>query len=70
MKHATAVENFMEHLGPERFADGVFHKLLVGFRPLLVSLLLRTPLNCHAYCICDVLGDQCYKQSKENFPCT
>jgi hypothetical protein len=41
MKHATAVENFMEHLGPEPFADGVLYKLLVGFRPLLVSLTVN-----------------------------
>jgi hypothetical protein len=42
MKHATAVENFMEHLGPKPFADGVLHKLLVGFRPLLVSLTVKS----------------------------
>ncbi|KAH7072310.1 hypothetical protein BKA63DRAFT_517269 [Paraphoma chrysanthemicola] len=43
MKHATAVESFIQRVGPVPFATSILHKLFVGFRPLLLinSLLNR-----------------------------
>ncbi|KAH7084590.1 hypothetical protein FB567DRAFT_498711 [Paraphoma chrysanthemicola] len=43
MKHATAVENFFQRVGPVPCATGILHKLFVGFRPLILinSLLNR-----------------------------
>ncbi|KAF3033416.1 hypothetical protein E8E12_001707 [Didymella heteroderae] len=37
MKHATAVGDFVERLGPSAFTTGVLHKLFVGFRPMLLK---------------------------------
>jgi len=37
MTHVKGVGDLVERLGPESFSSGIFHKLFIGFRHLLVG---------------------------------